>query len=70
MMPKTQINVKSPCATCTKAVEGIIINDSYAMVKCTVYDLFIPVARECKDHEPYKTLPLLRKAMVDAGVIK
>ena len=43
--------VKIACANCKKAKEIILVDDSYMMCKCSQYDLYIPVAVECKDYE-------------------
>ena len=44
-------NVKVACASCVSCKEIVLVDDSYMMCKCAVYDLFIPIAVECKDYE-------------------
>ena len=49
---KVKFNKKlTPCATCDNAVEGVLVDDTYMLVKCKKYDLFIPIAQECKDYK-------------------
>ena len=43
--------VKVACATCINCQELELVDDSYMMCKCEFYDLYIPVAVECKDYE-------------------
>lgn len=44
-------DVKVACASCKRCKELLLVDDSYMMCKCDVYDLFIPIAVECKDYE-------------------
>ena len=44
-------DVKVACASCKSCKELVLIDEAYMMSKCEVYDLFIPIAVECKDYE-------------------
>lgn len=44
-------DVKVACASCKSCKEIMLVDDSYMMCKCDIYDLFIPIAVECKDYE-------------------